>query len=227
VLNLACSATDGDFAIELNEPARVREQQVQGRRRLFLSWTVIPQQEELVFGFTVKALAGDGPRDPEKAAEEAEKARQYGKAWSLLSGFLPKIKDAAQKERVEAKVKRLEESEKREWDEVLAQAFQADFSGRPDLLRRAQESLDLHLTQWRGANVEGKAQKVREDLRRQGDVSAANDVDRPRKILAQAKKLAESGKRSVAEAVLRALLAKYPASDVADEAKQLLGTLGQ
>jgi hypothetical protein len=100
-------------------------------------------------------------------------------------------------------------------------------SGRPEVRKRAQEAADAFLLQWKGSGGEGKAQKVREDLAGQAKASAASETERPRRVLDQAKKCAEGGKPAVAAAMLRALLAKYPSSEVADEAKQLLGTLGQ
>lgn len=227
VLRLVCQAGEGDFVIEANELVRVREQQVQGRRKLTLTYAVDSQQEELVFGFSVRTAAAGGPLDPEKEGGEDEKAGRSGKALSLYRDFLPKVKDAAQHERVELRIRALEEAEKRELEDVQSLAFQADLSGRADPLRRAQEALDAYLLRWKGANVEGKTMRVREVLKRQGEISQASEAERPRKILEQAKKLLESGKRSVAEAMLRTLLSKYPSSEAAAEARQLLGTLDQ
>jgi TolA-binding protein len=227
VLRVVCAASDGDFVIEANEPARFREQVVQGRRRLSLTFKVDPQQEEPAFGFSVRSAGAGASADPEQAGETAIAQRRYGEALSILRDFRQKIRDAAQRERVEEKIRRLEESEKRELEEIQGLAFQSLMSGRPEVRKRAQEAADAFLSQWMGSGGEGKAQKVREDLAAQAKTSAAAEAERPRRVLDQAKKCAEGGKPAVAAAMLRALLAKYPSNEVADEAKQLLGTLGQ
>jgi hypothetical protein len=134
----------------------------------------------------------------------------------------PKAKDA-----MENDIRSLEETERRDWADAQAQAFQARLTRRPDQVALANGGIDRYLETWSGEGREGKANQLRSDLQKDLVATADTDQDRPKRILERAKKWAELGKHALAQSMLQALVAKYPRSEVIPEAQELLRKVGQ
>jgi hypothetical protein len=126
---------------------------------------------------------------------------------------------------MEAELRRLEDSEKREWAELQAQAFRARLSRQAQLVGRALESIDQFLHQWDGEGGEAKAETLKQEL--QKDLAATPDPasERARRILERAKQSAQGGRRTLAQALVQTLVARYPSSEAAKEAQVLLKSL--
>jgi hypothetical protein len=224
---ITCSAEDGDFAIEYAEPARVKYRTVDGRLRIFQTWTVDPQAEDPAFIFRIREAGGAGPLDPQAALSELKAQRKYGEALALARDQVKKIREVPVREKMDADIRSLEETERRDWAEVQAVVFQARISRRTELVAKALSALATYAKEWSGEGAEAKADSLRREFEKELASAPAGETERPRRVFDRAKKFMESGKRALAQTLLQTLVAKYPSSDVAVEAQQLLKTLSE
>ena len=226
--HIVCGSEDGDFAIEYLEPATVKVRNIDGRLRVFQTWKVDPTAEDPSFTFRIKESGGgSGPVDFWGALAELKTQKKYGEALSLSKEQLKKVREAPVKERLDGEIRSLQESERRDWAEAQAHAFEGDISRRPELVDKAREVLQKFLRHWAGEGTELKAKKLLEDLDKKLASVTAGDADRPRRIFDRAKKCVEGGKRALAQTLLQTLVARYPSSEVTSEAQQLLKTLSE
>jgi len=126
---------------------------------------------------------------------------------------------------MEIDIRNLEIQERREWVEAQALTFQARISRRGQLAADALKALDGYLKRWAGEGTEGKADTLRRDLEKELAQTPPAEAERPRRIFDRAKKLAEAGRRALAQSLLQTLVVRYPSSDVASDAQTLLKSL--
>lgn len=222
-----CTAEEGEFAIEYSEPARVKYRTIDGRIRIFQTWTVDPSVD--TFTFRIRE-AGGGPNEVFNPAEEIVKLRGQGKlgeALAIARQAVTKIKEPPVKERMLDEIRGLEEQERRDWVEAQALAFQASVSRRQEIVTRAVGFLTTYLRQWTGEGTEGKADSLLKKLNDEMRVAPASELERPKRLVERAKKLLDGGKRVLAQIILGTVVARYPTSDVTPEAQQLLKTLSE
>lgn len=224
---IICSAEDGEFAFEYQDPAVVKFKTVDGRIRVTQTWRVDPQAEDPTFVFRIRDAGGLKGGDWQTLVNEATGQRKLGEALTILRDNVKKIKDAAVREKVESDVKRLEEAERSAWAEVQALVFQARISRRPELVTKATDALNVYLKEWAGEGTEGKAEALRRDLDKELASTPAGEAERPRRIFERAKKYIEGGKRAIAQSMLQTLVTRYPSSDVTPQAQSLLKTLSE
>jgi hypothetical protein len=226
--HIVCGSEDGDFAVEYSQPALVKFRNIDGRLRLFQSWKVDPQAEDPTFGFLIRESGGgSGPVDFWGSLADLKHERKYGEALSMAREQQKKVREAAVKERVEGEIRSFQDNERRDWAEAQAVVFQGRISRRPELVGKAHESLVTYLKQWAGEGSEGKAKTLLAELDKELASTPAGETERPHRILEQAKKSVERGKRALAQTLLETLVARYPSSDVTSEAQQLLKSLSE
>jgi TolA-binding protein len=225
---VTCSTEDGEFNIEYLDPARVKARTVDKSIRLTQTWAVDGQVASPAFGFRIRESGmGASLLDPSQAASQLREQGKSGEALALLRDQIKKVKEAPVREKMDAQIKQLEEGERRDWADLQAKAFQAKLSRRPELVAQALQGADAFLRQWAGEGGEQKAETLREDVRREVAASPDAEAERARRILDQARKHAESGRRTLAQTMLQTLLTRYPSSEVSAEAQELLKTLNQ
>lgn len=217
---------DGGFVLEYSDPVKIASRgNVDGRHRIVQSFSVDAQQEDVVFGLRIREENVGGETDPQKGAQIALRERRFGEALSLLRGLLPGVKDPALRDKVEKEIRGVEETEVREWTETQSAGFRAELLRRPEALARAREQVETYLREWAGLPAsESKAAALRAELSK---IAPASDVegDRPRRLLERAKGYAEAGKRALAGALLESLIGRYPESEAAGPARELLKSL--
>lgn len=222
-----CSAEEGEFAIEYADAARVRYRMVDGRLRLTQTWPVDSSTD--TFTFRIRE-AGGGPDevfDPVEQVKKLHTQNKLGEALTLARGAVKKVKEAPVREKLETEIRTLEEQERRDWVEAQAAAFLARTSRRSDMVAIAIRVIGTYLRQWAGEGTEAKADKLQRDLNEDLRSTPAAEAERPRRIYDRAKKLVEGGKRALAQSLLQTLVARYPSSEIAPEAQQLLKTLSE
>ncbi|HLY10927.1 MAG TPA: FHA domain-containing protein [Planctomycetota bacterium] len=222
-----CTAEEGEFAIEYSDAARVRYRTVDGRLRITQTWPVDPMTD--TFTFRIRE-AGGGPDEVFDPVEQVKKLRtqnKLGEALTVARPAVKKVKEAAVREKLETEIRALEEQERRDWVEVQAQTFLAVTSRRADMVTAAERVIATYLKQWAGEGTEAKADLLQRGLREELRATPAAEAERPKRIFDRAKKMIETGKRALAESLLQTLIARYPSSEVAPEAQQLLKTLSQ
>jgi hypothetical protein len=225
---LAVSADEGDLLLAFSEPARLRVRAADGRLRLTPSFTVDPGSEEPIFGFRVRdPEAGGASADPVEAAKKARDQRRYGEALDLLRGHVKSVKEAPVREKIEGDIRNLEESERHAWSDVQSRAFQAMISRRAELVAQAEEALELYVREWGGTGQEAKADVLREEMKKEMSSAPDADAERARRILERARTLAQGGRRVLARALLQSLVARYPHTEAAAEAQQILKSQNQ
>jgi hypothetical protein len=224
---ITLSAEDGDFAIEYAEPARVKYRTVDGRLRIFQTWTVDPQAEDPAFIFRIREAGGLGPLDPQAALSELKAQRKYGEALALARDQVKKIREVPVREKMEGEIKNLEDLERRDWAEAQAIAFQGRISRRAELVAKALATLASFGKEWNGEGTEAKADALRREIEKELASTPAGETERPRRLFERAKRFMETGKRALAQTLLQTLVAKFPSSDVAPEAQTLLKTLSE
>jgi hypothetical protein len=223
---VAVSSEEGDFVIETSRPVRAVLRPADGRQRLVLSLACEPGAEEMELGVEVReAGAGSAAGDPLQAARRAREGRRFGEALTLLREAVKEARDSAARERLEAELRGLEDTQRQEWADARARGFEARLSRRPDELARAIEALDRFAREWSGGGLEGRAEGLREELRAQAASAPDPEAERSRRILDRARACAAVGQAFLARQMLQALLAAYPQSEAAAEARALLGTL--
>jgi hypothetical protein len=223
---LAVSSEEGDFTIEISRPARVGLRSADGRPKLVLGLACEPGAEEAELAIEIReAGAGSGSGDPLQAARRAREGRRFGEALALLRQAVKDTRDPALRDRMEAELKSLEETQRQEWADVRARGFEARLSRRPDDLTRALEALERFAREWSGGGLEGSAEELRESLRAETASASDAEAERARRILERARACAGAGQTFLARQMLQALLAAYPQSEAASEARALLGTL--
>jgi hypothetical protein len=225
-----CSAEDGEFAIEYSEPARVKVRAVDGRLRIYQTWTVDPSTD--TFTFRIREAGGGEAPDAFDPLEQVKKLRteyKLGEALTVARSAVKNknIKEAAVREKLETEVRSLEEQERRDWVEAQAAAFLASTSRRSDMITAAERVIGTYLRQWAGEGTEAKADKLLRDMSQDLRATPPVEAERPRRIFDRAKKLIEGGKRALAQVLLQTLAARYPTSEVAPEAQQLLKSLSE
>lgn len=216
---------EGDVVFEYFEPAKLSVRTVDGRLRLVQSWAAEPQNDEVAVGFRVRdASGGIGNLDPVQAAAKLSKEGKSGEAQSVLRNYLPKIKEQALKDKVEQELRGLEEAEKRDWTELQASVFQATLLRRAEPVERARQAMAAYVRRWSGEPYDSKAAGLRSEL---GSVVTGSEADAERaaKLLERAKALGASGKRLSAELLGRTLISRYPTTEAAEGARELLKTL--
>ena len=228
VYRINCAAEEGEFAIEYSEAARVKVRNVDGRLRITQTWPVDPTTDTFTFRIR-EALDGasSGPFDPIESVKKLRTERKLGQALTVARPALKNIREAAVKEKLETEIKVLEEQERRDWVEAQAQAFLAMTSRRADMAAAAVQFISGYLKQWAGEGTEGKADKLLRSLNEELRATPAAETERPKRIFDRAKKLIEGGKRALAQVMLQTLISRYPSSEVAPEAQQLLKTLSE
>jgi hypothetical protein len=227
---ISFSAGEGDVLVEYpRDMAKIRTKKLEGRLRLAQSFAVDPSaSDDLAFGLKIRdASAGAGSADPARDAEDARRKGRLGQALTLLQGLVKTMREPKTKDAMENEIRSLEETERRDWADAQARAFQARLTRRADQVSQAQGTLDRYLETWSGEGREAKANQLRSDLEKDLKGEADTDQDRPKRILERAKKWAELGKRSLAQTMLQTLVAKYPRSEVIAEAQELLRKVGQ
>jgi hypothetical protein len=216
---------EGEVALEYLDPARLAPRHSEGRLILVQTWPVEMREGEAVVGIRVRdASGGSGPADPVQAAAAARKAGRLGEALSILRGYLGRVKEQAIRDRVEAEVKALEESERRDWTDLQATVFQATLVRRPEALARASQALELYGRQWSGEPYDTKAEPLRAELAAV-PAGAQEEGARALQLLERARVLEKSGKPLQAEALARTVVARYPSTEAARGAKELLQAL--
>lgn len=220
------STNEGELVLQFElDPARLKTRTVDGRLRLIQTFAVDAGLEDPAFGFVLREAGPAGSAGPEEQAAQAEAQRRFGEALSILRPHVRTLREPAARERVEAKIKRLEEAERADWQVLQSEAFQAGIARRADLVQRAQEAIDRFQREWAGASADGKAERLRQQLLNELKVAPDAETERGRRILERARKLAEAGHKQTARIMLQTLVARFP--DVKEEAQQLLNTLGQ
>ena len=223
---LAVSSEEGDFTIEISRPARVSLRTADGRPNLVLDLACEPGAEQAELAIELReAGAGSGSGDPLQAARRAREGRRFGEALTLLREAVKDARDPGLRDRMEAELKSLEDSQRQEWLDVRARAFEARLSRRPEDLTRAIEALERFAREWGGGGLEGSAEALRESLRAEAASAPDAEAERARRILERARACAGAGQGFLARQMLQALLAAYPQSEAASEARTLLGTL--
>lgn len=223
---VTCSGEEGDFAIEYLDPARVVSRTVDGRLRLTQTWSVDPQSEDPVFGFRIRESGGGGgPLDPLQKIAELRQAKKSGEALAFIKEVVGKTKEAPVREKMESELRQLEDALKREWADLQSDAFRARISRQGTLVTRALDSIEQFVRRWSGEGSELKAEQLRQEI--QKDLAAVSDPasERARRILDRAKQCAAGERRTLAQVLLQTLLGRYPSSEAAQEAQQLLKTL--
>jgi hypothetical protein len=225
----AVIATDeGDLVLNYElDPARLKTRTVDGRLRLIQTFPVDASLEDPAFGFVLREAGPAGAASPEEQAAQARAQSRFGEALILLRGHVRTLKEPEARARVEGEIHKLEEGERLDWQNLQSLVFQAGISRRPEVVRRTQEAIDRFLREWAGAGVEGKTERLRQDLASELKIAPDAESERARRILERARKLAESGQKGIARLMLQTLVARYPNSDAKEEALQLLKTLGQ
>jgi hypothetical protein len=227
---IAFSTEEGDVAIEYPaDLAKIRLRKTEGRIRVAQSFAVDTSgTDELGFGLKIRdAGSASGSNDPAGDAGEARKRGRLGQALSILKGLVKSVKEVQAREKMETDIRGLEETEKRDWADVQAQVFQARLTRRADQVSRANSAVNRFLEAWAGEGTESKANALRTEMEKELAHSTEGEAERPRRILERAKKSSEGGRKALAQAMLRVLVERYPQSDAAPEAEQLLKTLGQ
>lgn len=217
---------DAGFVLEYSVPARVASRgSVDGRHRIVQTFPIDAQDEEVIFGLRVREEGAGGEADPQKAAQIALRSRRFGEALSLLRGFAPGVKEPALRDKLEKEIRSIEETEVREWTEVQASAFRAGLLRRPEILARAKDHVDAYLREWAGNGPsESKASALRAEVAK---IAPAGDAesDRPRRLLERATAYARSGRKALSRALLDTLVGRYPESEAAASARELLKSL--
>lgn len=222
---ISFESDEGEIVLE-SVPARVRTERVRGGLRVYHTFAVDGQASEAAFGILVRDSGrGVSRLDPFEEARKKRQERLYGEALDLLRRHVKEIQEAAKREGVQADIRNLEELERREWEDVKARAFQAWYTRRAELVNAALEAVDLHEQRWPGEEFAGKADTLREETRKLHGADA--EADRPRVLFDRAKQFADSGRKSLARGMLEVVVSRWPSSDVAADAQQLLKTLGQ
>lgn len=223
---LAVSSEEGDFVIEMSRPGRAAVGPAEGRQKLLLSVACEPGAEEAEFGIEIRE-AGSGTRSGDllQAARRAREDRRFGEALRVVREALKEAKDPAARERLEAERRSLEEAQAQEWVEARARGFEARLSRRSEDLTRAIEALDRFVREWSGGGLDPAAEALREELRAEAGSVPDRDGERARRILERARACAGAGQAFLARQMLQALLATYPQSEAASEARAFLGTL--
>jgi hypothetical protein len=222
-----CTAEEGEFAIEYSDPARVKFRTIDGRIRIYQTWTVDPSVD--TFTFRIRE-AGGGPNEVFNPVEEIAKLRgqaKLGEALSIARDAVKKIREVPVKERMQDEIRGLEEQERRDWVEAQALAFQASISRRPEIAAKAVQFLTGYLRQWAGEGSEGKADRLLKKLNDELRSTPASEAERPKRLVDRAKKLLDGGKRAIAQMILQTVVSRYPASEVVPEAQQLLKSLSE
>jgi hypothetical protein len=223
-----CAAEEGEFAIEYSEPARVKFRTVDGRLRITQTWTVDPMTD--TFTFRIREAFNQpegGPFDPIESVKKLRSERKLGQALTVARQTVKSVREVAVKEKLETEIRLLEEHERRDWVESQAQAFLARTSRRSDIVAAAVQVIGSYLKQWAGEGTEGKADQLLRGLNEDLRATPAMEVERPKRIFDRAKKLLEGGKRALAQSLLETLVTKYPTSEAAPEAQQLLKSLSE
>lgn len=217
---------DGPFVLEYSEPVRITARALpDGRHRIVQIFPFDAQQEVVEFGLRIREESAAGESDPQRAAGKAKEARRLGEALSILRNFLPGIKEAPLREKIEREIRGLEEGEARDWVEVQAAAFRAGLLKRPEVIARARDQAETYLREWAGvAPYETKGAQLRGEVARIAPRSD-DQVERPRRLLEQAKVLVQAGKTATAGVLLETLVARYPESDAATAARDVLKSL--
>jgi hypothetical protein len=225
--SISFASDDGDVVVEYRDPARVRTERVRGGLRVVQTFPVDSGATDQLIQLTISdAGRGGAGGDPLRAATEIRRERP-GDALALLRKHLPQVREPARREEVEGHIRQLEADEQRELADLRSRGFEAWVSRRADLANRGLEAVDLYERRWKDAGSASVAAALREKLREFLRTELAEqEAERPRRILDRAKASAESGRRAVARALLETLRSRYPASEAAAEAQQLLRTLG-
>jgi hypothetical protein len=79
---ITCGSEDGDFAIEVIDPAVVKVRNIDGRFRVTQTWKSTRGAEDPAFGFRIRER-GSQPLDPQAALGDLRQSRKYGEAISL------------------------------------------------------------------------------------------------------------------------------------------------
>jgi TolA-binding protein len=200
----------------------VKYRTVDGRMRITQTWNV--DIDNPVFVFRIRDSGERGP-DPQEEIVKLSKFGKLGESLALERDEVKKVREAVVRERMETDIRNLEIQERREWVEAQALAFQARISRRAQLAADALKALDAYLKRWAGEGTEGKADTLRRDLEKDLAQTPPAEAERPRRIFDRAKKLAEAGRRALAQSLLQTLVVRYPSSDVAADAQTLLKSL--
>ncbi len=223
---VTCSGEEGDFAIEYLDPARVVSRTVDGRLRLIQTWAVDPQSEDPVFGFRIRESGGGGgPLDPLQKIAELRQAKKSGEALAFIKEVVGKTKEAPVREKMESELRQLEDALKRDWADLQSDAFRARISRHGTLVARTLDSIDQFVRHWSGEGSELKAEQLRQEIQKELAVVSDPASERARRILDRAKQCAAGERRTLAQVLLQTLLGRYPSTEAAQEAQQLLKTL--
>ncbi len=217
----------GEVVVEYPDPPpRVRAEAGRRETRLFQAFPVDPSVASAEFGLKIRGASLIADEDPLQAAAEERDKGDCSEALGILRSAAAKFREPERREAAEREIRKLEERERAEWADVQERAFFAWVSRRVDLAVRAQDVLDLYRKRWAGDPYAAKADAIREEIREtSGEAAADGDPERPRRILDRARQYAESGKKSLALAVLETLLSRYSSSDVSAKAQELMKTL--
>jgi hypothetical protein len=201
---------------------------MEGRMRVAQSFAVDTSgTDELGFGLKIRdAGAAGGSANPAHDAEEFRRKSKLGQALAAFKGLVKSVKENQAREKMEADIRVLEETEKRDWADVQARVFQARLTRRAEQVSAAHGTVSRFLETWAGEGTEAKANALRSEMDKELANSPDGEGDRPHRILDRAKKLNDSGKKAIVQVMLRVLLERYPQSDAAPEADQMLKTLG-
>jgi hypothetical protein len=227
---ISFATDDGDVAIEYPlDLAKIRTRKMEGRIRVAQSFAVDTSgTDELGFGLKIRdAGAAGGSANPVVEAEEFRRKGKLGQALSSFKGHVKSVKENQAREKMETDIRVLEETEKRDWADVQARVFQARLTRRADQVSAAHAAVTRFLEAWAGEGTESKANALRSEMDKELANSPEGEGDRPHRILDRAKRLNDSGKKAIVQVMLRVLLERYPQSDAAPEADQMLKTLGQ
>ena len=201
-----------------------------GAKRLVHTVPTDPSAGKAAMGLTVRRGGGGGPKgDPLKDALRAERDRKSpGEALRILNDALKTVREPAVREQILAEIKRLDLREKSDWNDVESKYFLAWISRRSDLCNAALDEIAGYQRRWSGEAFGPKAQKLRTEIEDfVAKIQGANEEDRARRILDQAKAYREKGQRSMARTLCELIRDRFVATKAKDEALEMLKLLDQ
>jgi hypothetical protein len=225
---IAFAYGDQDLVVEFRPLARVRRESARGWLRVSPSFAVDPTGGDATIELRIReAPPGSQSGDPLKVAQRLRAERKYGEALKLLKDSMPKLREPVRRDEADSGIRTLEDLEKREWNDVQARVFQAWLTRRADQVGRAFQAIELYQRQWTGvAEFVGKGDDLADKFRKEvSDGAGDAEVERPRRVLERAKQYADGGRRALAQKMLQSLVARYPKSDAAPQAQEMLKAL--
>ncbi|MBI2931301.1 MAG: FHA domain-containing protein [Planctomycetes bacterium] len=215
-----------DVVIEYADPTAVLGSREQGAQKLVQIFPIRRATGRATVGFKLRGAgaAGVDATDPLKAAQDLISRRQdFAAALGILREHGRALRDPETRRRALEELERLEERERRDWEEVEAACFRARIGGRPDVIEAARGRVGVYERHWNAGDMAAKAQAAREELDRLAAESATrNGEKRSRELLERAKAYAQAGERTLAAAVCETLLERYGQTEAAREAAEIL-----